>query len=176
VAPESANPGDQGNPQAGANPGTTGDGMIPKPRFDEVNERMKAAERKLAELAAAQEARERADLEARGEFAKVRERLEQELGSYKDDAEAWRSYNTQRRETLLAGLPDEDKPLADGLPLDKLEKLVERLGKKNDPEPAPAAPPAGRPGVAPVAEKLTFEQIKEGVQKHGLAWLTQQQP
>ena len=165
MAPESANPGDQGNPQAGAQPSTTGDGMIPKARFDEVNERMKAAERRLAEAAQAEEARQRADMEAKGQYDKLRDGYESRIKELEPLANEWTTYQTSRREALLAGLGDDDKPLADGLPLDKLEKLVERLGKK---EPPPPGNPPARPGAAPVLTgQATPDEVTLNITKPG---------
>lgn len=170
MAETPATPGDQGTPQPGAQPGNPGEGMIPKPRFDEVNERMKAAERKLSELAAAEDARQKADLEAKGEYEKLKTRLEQERDSFKADAESWRSYHASRRETLLAGLPDEHKPIANDLPLDKLEQYV-GLHKKTDPAPPPPPPtPPGVPGAAASVGALTEDQLREGFAQKGAAF------
>ena len=173
MAETDATPGAQGTPPAGANAGIDS-GMIPKPRFDEVNERMKAAERRLSELSAAEEARARADLEAKGQYDKLKADYEARLTAATEKATQWDTYQATRRETLLAGLTDADKPLADGLPLDKLEALVARLGKV---EAAPAPPPptpASVPGGAAAGGVLTPEQIADGVRKHGIGWLQEQ--
>lgn len=166
---QDATTGAQVNPQTGAGAGHDASGMIPKARFDEVNTRMKSAEATLAQLQRAAEDRERADLEAKGKYDELRQKLEQERDSLKGDAEAWRLYHAQRRETLLAGLSDEDKPLADGLPLDKLEALAERLKKTG--VGTPPTPPSVPGAAVPAGQKLTPEQVREGVRTGGQKWL-----
>lgn len=170
MAENDANTGGQVNTQTGAHTGVDASGMIPKGRFDEVNERMKAAERRLSELASAEEARNRADLEAKGQYDKLKADYEARLSAATEKAAQWDSYQTTRRETLLAGLSDEDKPLADGLPLDKLEALVSRLGKKDDAQRV-APPPAALPGAVGAAGRLTPQQVQDGVRKHGQQFL-----
>jgi len=169
VAETDATPGAQGTPPAGANAGIDS-GMIPKPRFDEVNERMKAAERRLSELSAAEEARARADLEAKGQYDKLKADYEARLTAATEKATQWDTYQATRRETLLAGLTDADKPLADGLPLDKLEALVARLGKV-EAAPPPPPRPAGAPGGAVSAGALTPQEIEAGIRAGGSAWI-----
>lgn len=166
MAETNATAGEQVNTQTGANTGTDS-GMIPKPRFDEVNERMKAAERRLSELSAAEEARARADLEAKGQYDRLKADYEARLAAATEKATQWDTYQATRRETLLAGLSDADKPLADGLPLDKLEALVARLKVE---APAPAPRPAGTPGGAVEAGAMSPDQIRDGVRKGGLEW------
>ncbi len=168
MAEDNANTGAQVNPPAGA-ASSTDSGSIPKARFDEVNTRMKAAEATLAELRKASEERERNDLEARGQYEKLKGQYEEQISALRLKADQWDSYHTTRRETLLAGLSDEDKPLADGLALEKLEALVSRLTRQADAPPAPAAAPApaARPGNANATGKLTPAEIQEGVRKHG---------
>ena len=168
MAETDATPGAQGTPPAGANAGIDS-GMIPKPRFDEVNERMKAAERRLSELSAAEEARARADLEAKGQYDKLKADYEARLTAATEKATQWDTYQATRRETLLAGLTDADKPLADGLPLDKLEALVARLGKVEAAPPPPR--PAGAPGGAVSAGALTPQEIEAGIRAGGSAWI-----
>lgn len=159
MAENDANTGGQVSTQTGAHTGVDASGMIPKGRFDEVNERMKAAERRLSELALAEEARNRADLEAKGQYDKLKADYEARLSAATEKAAQWDSYQATRRETLLAGLTDADKPLADGLPLDKLEALVARLKV----EVAPANP-AARPGQAPVqTDKATPEEVRKNI-------------
>ncbi len=169
MADDPATTGAQVNPQASAGAGDFASGMIPKVRFDEVNSRMKEAERRLADLAAAEEERTRADLEARGEWAKLKASYEERLAAVLPKAEQFDAYITQRRETLLAGLADEDKPLADGLPLEKLEALVERLKKTDVPGVAP--PPPARPGSPLATGRLTPEQVRDGVRTGGQKFL-----
>jgi len=91
--------------------------MIPKGRFDEVNERRKAAEAELQSLLAEKQAREEAEAAKRGEFESVLEKYKLELKEAKDKAGQWDAYQTDRREALISKLTDDDKGLADGLTL-----------------------------------------------------------
>lgn len=169
MAENDATTGAQVNPQASADAGEAG-GMIPKARFDEVNSRMKSAERKLAQLVDAEEARSRADLEAKGKWEELRAKYEERLAAVLPKAEQFDAYVTQRRETLLAGLTDADKTLADGLPLEKLEVLVERL-KQQAPAGQPAVQPPARPGSPVPSGRLTPEQVQKGVRDGGQKFL-----
>lgn len=157
----SENTAPQGAPEntagAGGQPETTV-GMIPKARFDEVNEARKAAQAKLDELSKQAEERKRADLEAKGEYDKLKAEMQAELEAARKKAEAWDTYQVERREELLKGLTDEDKALVDGLPLAKVEAFVSRLGQK------PAAKgAAGNPGGSTGAAKFTREQLQRAV-------------
>lgn len=169
MADENATTGAQVTPHASADAGEAG-GMIPKARFDEVNSRMKSAERKLAELVNAEEARTRADLEAKGKWEELKAKYEERLAAALPKAEQFDTYISQRRETLLAGLSDEDKTLADGLPLEKLEVLVERL-KQQAPVMSPAVAPPARPGSPVPSGRLTPEQVQKGVREGGQKFL-----
>ena len=141
--------------------------MIPKGRFDEVNERRKAAEAELQSLLAEKQAREEAEAAKRGEFESVLEKYKLELKEAKDKAGQWDAYQTDRREALLSKLNDDDKGLADGLSLAKLEQLVARLASE---QKAPAVV-AAKPGASPGSLTLTPQQIRDGVRQHGVKFL-----
>jgi hypothetical protein len=140
--------------------------MIPKGRFDEVNERRKAAEAELQSLLAEKQAREEAEAAKRGEFETVLEKYKTELSAAKEKASQWDQYQTDRREALISKLTDDDKGLADGLSLAKLEQLVARLSEQKAP-----AVVAAKPGSSGGSTSLTPDQIREGVAKHGLKFL-----
>jgi len=140
--------------------------MIPKGRFDEVNERRKAAEAELQSLLAEKQAREEAEAAKRGEFESVLEKYKLELKEAKDKAGQWDAYQTDRREALISKLNDDDKGLADGLSLSKLEQLVSRLTDQKAP-----AVVAAKPGSSGGTTALTPDQIRDGVAKHGLKFL-----
>jgi hypothetical protein len=164
---DTANTGEQVTQQAGANTGNEGNTAIPKARFDEVISERNQLRERLAALDAEAESRRKAELEAKGQFDTLRAEYEAKISQLEPKAKEYESYLTSRRETLLAGLRDDDKPLADGLPLDRLEKLVERLGKANTP---PATP--GTPGTAAKPTEYTAEMIRDGVTKEGLSFLS----
>ena len=140
--------------------------MIPKARFDEVNERRKSAEAELQALLGEKQAREEAEAAKRGEFETVLEKYKTELAAAKEKAGQWDQYQTDRREALLSKLSDDDKGLADGLSLGKLEQLVARLADQKAP-----AVVAAKPGASPGSLTLTPQQIRDGVRQHGVKFL-----
>jgi len=142
--------------------------MIPKARFDEVNERRKAAEAELQSMLAEKKAQEDAEAAKRGEFDSVLGRLKQELATATEKAGQWDVYQADRREALLSKLTDDDKGLADGLSLIKLEQLVSRLTSETQKQPGTVT---AKPGASGGSITLTPEQIRDGVRQHGLKFL-----
>jgi len=89
--------------------------MVPKSRFDEVNERMKKAEDALAQLRKQQEEAETARLTEEGKFKDLYEQAKQEAESLRQDAE--------RAGQLLQAIADGNQRRIDQLP-DEMKKLV----------------------------------------------------
>lgn len=163
---QTATPSESVTPQA-SEPANTQVPLIPKPRFNEVNEARKAAEAKLEEYARVEEMRNRSELETISEFNTMRQQLEDQLRAAKSKAEAWDQYQAERQDALLAGLSDDDKKLAEGLPLGKLEALVARLAQSTTTPTGAVGVPGGAANVP--AGKVTPEEIR----KHASdpAWL-----
>jgi hypothetical protein len=111
-------------------PATQAGTGIPKARFDEVNERMKAAELKLADHEASAEAGRKAELEKKGEYEKLTSETQAKLDTAQAQAEKWKAYQASRRTALTAKLSEEDKVAFGELPLEQLEQLTERLENK----------------------------------------------
>lgn len=146
----------------------TGDGKSASDTIRELKRRAQDAENRAAAYEQAEKERLEKEALARGEHESVISSLRTELETYKAEAEQFRAAQAARREALLTGLSEDDRPLADGLPLDKLEGLVARLNKQ---PAAPAPTPARLPGQAPAqAGNLSPEQIKRGVREGGLSW------
>jgi hypothetical protein len=109
--------------------------MIPKPRFDEINKRLKDAEKAKAELEQLKQAQ--ADEEARkaGDI----EKLIQERDTHKSEAQQWRDYATSKLESLSEGLDDAGKAILDDLgdevPLSKRLAIAEKLASQTKTEP-----------------------------------------
>ena len=129
--------------------------------------RAQEAERERDELRRAQQEREQAEAVARGEHEKVIAGLNAELAALRPEVETYRAAIAARREALLAGLPEEHRPIATDLPLDKLEAYVGLHGKTATPPP----PPPGVPGTATATGALTPQQILEGVLREGISFL-----
>lgn len=125
-----------------ATPAATGDGVgkpesatIPKARFDEINEKRKAAEARLAEYEA--EKAKAAD-EAAKRAGDV-ETAQKERDRYKVEAEAWAEYATEEIERLTANFGDEEKELLalhEGSPLAVRLKAAQKLAARTS-EPKP---------------------------------------
>jgi hypothetical protein len=115
----------------GATPPAQGEQTIPKARFDEVNERMKEAEKQLAEIKAAEEKVKQDDLKAKGEFQKVAEEearkraeLQAQFDSLKPKADQLDAFLKARREEAKKVLKDAWLPEYDTFSLESLEKLL----------------------------------------------------
>jgi len=78
---DTANPGAQGTPQAGAQPGNDGGTAIPKARFDEVIGERNSLRERLAALEAESEQRRKADLEAKGQYDQLKAEYEQRIAA-----------------------------------------------------------------------------------------------
>ena len=154
-------------PASGAVSTEDGNGKQASDTIRELRKRAQEAEDRAKAFELKERQREETEALARGEHEQVIAQLKKQLEELTPEVESYRAATTARREALLSALSDEDKPLADGLPLDRLEKLVERLGKK---EPPPPGNPPARPGAAPVATSLTPEEVRRGVRTGGLAW------
>lgn len=157
---DNAPPGEPGNPPAGATPGNDGV-TIPKPRFDQLNERMKAAEKRLAEYDAAEVKRKDEEAAKRGEYEKITQRLEAEKAALAVKATEWDSYQTSRREALLAQLPPEHRAIAGSLALAQLESYVQ-LNTGKPPVVAGAPPGVKSPQALATAEEIRENQGKPG--------------
>ncbi len=145
----------------GAGNAGTGDGG--KTAADEIRalrKRAQEAEGRAETLAKAEAARQDAEALARGEHESVIAKLRAENEQLSTKAAQFEAAQTARRETLLTGLTDDDRALADGLPLDKLEGLVARLGRA----PAVHVPVhSGVPGGAVQTGTATAEEVRMNI-------------
>jgi hypothetical protein len=161
-----------GDVTAGAGGGvTTDDGKgRENAEWRDLRARARKAEEERDAAQGALKAREQADALARGEHEKVIAQLNEELSRLRPEVEATRAANAARRETLLALLPEEHKPIAADLALDKLEGYVGLINKVSPPAPLPVR--TGQPGGATGATTmLTPAEIAEGIRTGGSAWL-----
>jgi ribonucleoside-triphosphate reductase len=168
TTPEAPTPAAAQNTDTGAQ-----DHMIPKGRFDEINEQLKAQKaeaakltKQLKEFQKAQEQTEQTKLEEQGEYAKVKEKLalkvadlEKKLETIEPLQQRITDYEKKFGELLegqKAGLPDYIQDLLkDRPPLDQLEWINQHRDQlpsgANPAEAQPQAPqPAKPPTLAPV--------------------------
>ena len=84
------------------------------------------------------------------EDGKLKEALnivQKERDDFKTQAEQWNTYQTNKRESLMSKLTeDDDKSIADGLSLDKLEKYVVKVTNVNAPSTSTARATTGSAG------------------------------
>jgi DNA repair exonuclease SbcCD ATPase subunit len=74
--------------------------------------------------------RKQKDLEARGEYDKVITDMQNDLSKYKTKAEAFDSYQTNRREALLSQLSEDDRDIYADMNLEKLEAHVSKVAQR----------------------------------------------
>jgi len=84
------------------------------------------------------------------EDGKLKEALnivQKERDDFKVQAEQWNTYQTDKRESLMGKLTDDDdKSIADGLSLDKLEKYVSKVVNVSAPSTSSARATTGKAG------------------------------
>ena len=114
-------------------PPESANGSIPKARFDEINERMKAAEALVATNTANADAARQAELVRKGEFETLTTEMQGKLEAAEAKAVKLDAYEATRRTALTANLSDEDKAAFGEMPLDQLEALVTRLNGQTPP-------------------------------------------
>ena len=117
----------------------TNDNGIPKARLDEVvAQRHKVSEERdslraeLDKIKANQESQRKQELEKQGEYKTLLEEQGKELEKYKADSNAWNEYKTNKRESIMETITnDDDKLIAEDLSLAKLEKFASRVTQTN---------------------------------------------
>ena len=108
---------------------------VPFDRFTEVNNAKNDALKQVADLQsqidtinAANKKAEEEKMVKQGEYKELLDQKEKELKIVTEKANQWDSYQTSRRENLMTKVTDEnDKQIAEGLGLDKLELFVDRI-------------------------------------------------
>ena len=141
-------------PQAN-NPSTQADTKnVPYDRFQEVNAAKNDAMNQIGKLQA-QIDKMNSDNKSKAEAkmvedAKLKEALDivsKERDSFKTQAELWNTYQTDKRESLMSKLTnDEDKSIAEDLSLTKLETYVNKVVNVNAPSTSSARATTGKAG------------------------------
>ena len=127
---------------------------VPYDRFTEVNTAKNDALDQVGKLQAqldainnAQKEKEQAELVEQGKAKEALELVSKERDSFKKQAEQWTSYQDNKRTSLMEKLTeDDDKSIADGLSLDKLEKYVVKVTNVNAPSTSTARATTGSAG------------------------------
>jgi hypothetical protein len=156
VADESATPGEQGATHTVAAPQ---DGVTRVPLRELLDERGKrqTAETELATLRPTVET-------LKGQLATA----QAELASAQGKAAAYEQREATERAALIESIPEADRPIAQAIA--DPAQLAAFAARVKGGGAATIPIRVGQPGGAQTGEKLTPEQIKEGVRKGGLAW------
>ena len=141
---------------------------VPYDRFTEVNTAKNDALNQIGKLQAQidkmnsnQKDKEQAKLVEDGKLQEALGIVTKERDDFKGQADQWNTYQTNKRESLMGQLTnDEDKAIADGLSLDKLEKYINRVTSVNAPTTSSARATSGKAG-----EFGGYDSALEWVQK-----------
>ena len=125
-------------PSTEASSNNVSDG-IPKSRFDEVNNQkndyksqVSNLQAQLDKVKADQEASRKAKLEKEGEYKTLLDEANAKLEKTSVVVKEYEEYKTNKRNTLMGQITDDnDKSIAESLPLDKLELYVSKVTKVN---------------------------------------------
>ena len=109
------------------------DKNVPYNRFSEVNsqkndalEQVGKLQAKIDNLNQTQKNKEQEKLIEDGKLKEALGIVTKERDEYKTQSEQWNTYQKSKRENLMEQLSDEDKNIAEGLSLDKLELYVNK--------------------------------------------------
>jgi len=111
--------------------------QVPYARFkelvDEKNTMKTEYESLKNKIKGESEARQLKEMESKGEYDKIMADMNARLETSEKKSKAWDEYQATRRDALLSKLPEDDRAVYDGLPLDKLELHVDKFTTKPSP-------------------------------------------
>ncbi len=129
---------------------------VPYARFSEMVDEKNTLKVELDSLKkeAKQQAENRKlkEMESKGEYDKIMAEMTSKLESAETKAKAFDDYQASRRESLLSKLPEDDRAIYDGLPLEKLEVHVDKFNAKPSPASVDNSKPTSTGGYASFEE------------------------
>ncbi len=137
------------------NPSTeAGEKNVPYERFQEVNQAKNDMASQVGKLQAQidkmnsdNKSKAEAKLVEDGKLKEALDLMTKERDSFKGQAEQWNSYQTDKRESLMGKLTnDDDKSIAEDLSLSKLETYVNKVTNVNSPSTSQARASSGKVG------------------------------
>ena len=137
------------------NPSTEAtDKNVPYDRFAEVNQAKKDGLEQIGKLQAQidkmnsdNKSKAEAKLVEDGKLKEALDIMTKERDTFKDQSEQWNTYQTDKRETLMSKLTnDDDKSIAEDLSLNKLETYVNKVVNVNAPSTSTARATSGSAG------------------------------
>ena len=127
---------------------------VPYDRFAEVNQAKNDLAGQVGKLQAqidkmnqTSKQQEEAKMIEDGKLKEALDIVKKERDDFKVQAEQWNTYQTNKRESLMGKLTeDDDKSIAEGLSLDKLEKYVSKVVNVSAPSTSSARATTGKAG------------------------------
>jgi hypothetical protein len=127
---------------------------VPYDRFSEVNNAKNDALDQVGKLQAqidkmnqTTKQQEEAKMVEDGKLKEALNIVQKERDDFKVQAEQWNTYQTNKRESLMGKLTeDDDKSIAEGLSLDKLEKYVSKVVNVSAPSTSSARAATAKAG------------------------------
>jgi len=127
---------------------------VPYDRFAEVNQAKNDLAGQVGKLQAqidkmnqTTKQQEEAKMVEDGKLKEALNIVQKERDDFKVQAEQWNTYQTNKRESLMGKLTeDDDKSIAEGLSLDKLEKYVSKVVNVSAPSTSSARATTGKAG------------------------------
>ena len=98
------------------------------------------------------ESRKLKEMESKGEYEQIMANMTTKLEAAEKKANAFDEYNVKKRDSLLAELPEEDRAIYDGLPLEKLEVHVKKVSTTPSPASVDNSKPTSTGGYASFEE------------------------
>ena len=118
-----------------------------KSQLDSINKQMKADT----------EATKLKQMEDKGEYDKIMSHMNQKLEVAEKKATAFDDYQTNRRDSLLSKLPEDDREIYNGLSLDKLEVHVDKVITNPKPKQVDNSIPGTKMGYSSMEEWATID-------------------
>ena len=135
--------------------------MQKKERLNSAIERADSLQTKFDELqkqiADKEESSKIKSMEEKGEYDKIMADMNAKLETSEKKSKAWDDYQTNRRETLLSALPEEDRTVYGKLPLTELEFHVSKVSAKPSPASVDNSKPSSTGGYASFEEWATID-------------------
>ena len=135
--------------------------MQKKERLNSAIERSDTLQSKYDELQKQitdkEESRKIKQMEEKGEYDKIIAAMSSKLETSEKKSKAWDEYQSNRRETLLAVLPEDERTIYGKLPLTELEFHVSKVNTKPSPASVDNSKPTSTGGYASFEEWATLD-------------------
>ena len=135
--------------------------MQKKERLNSAIERSDTLQSKYDELQKQitdkEESRKIKQMEEKGEYDKIIADMSSKLETSEKKSKAWDDYQSNRRETLLAVLPEDERTIYGKLPLTELEFHVSKVNTKPSPASVDNSTPTSTGGYASFEEWATLD-------------------